>query len=321
MQEPAPGVGALVFDCFDPAAMAGALQRGSLEHTQLARGRFRGSIGRSGDGRTRLDWGRYNLPLLVSGSVAVDCLSVGYLHSARGEGSLNGRSVRPGDLAVLGEREELYLSLPPDTEWIALQLPRAWLGACLADDEDIQAGIWRPSAEGRSLLARATRSVRELIGPGAQGDAHVEPEAISAAHETLLTAFLDALGTAGRPRGRDLAATRAHRVRLVRRAQDYASARIGEAIRIPELCTAAGASLASLERAFADLHGMSPKRFLTLHRLSRARSALIHGPGHAVTVTEAATACGFFHLGRFAEQYKAFFHEPPSETLRLARAA
>ena len=317
----APGVGALVLDCFDPAAMAGALQRGSLEHTQLARGSFRGRIGRSGDGRTRLDWGRYNLPLLVSGCVAPDCLSVGYLHSARGEGSLNGRSIRAGDVAVLGEREDLYLGLPPETEWVALQLPRTWVGACFTGEDDVPTGVFRPTAEGRASLARAVREMRELVGPGTQAGVGVAPEVISAAHENLLGAFLAALGTAGRPRERDLAGTRANRVRIVRRAQDYAAARLGEAIRIPELCAAAGASLASLERAFADLHGMSPKRFLTLHRLSRARRALIHGSVDASTVTDAATACGFFHLGRFAEQYKAFFNEPPSATLRLARAA
>jgi len=45
----------------------------------------------------------------------------------------------------------------------------------------------------------------------------------------------------------------------------------------------------------------------------------VHGVDQAATVTEFATACGFFHLGRFAEQYKAFFQEFPSATLRLAR--
>jgi AraC family ethanolamine operon transcriptional activator len=110
-------------------------------------------------------------------------------------------------------------------------------------------------------------------------------------------------------------------VRIVRRAQDHAESRLGESIRMHDLCAAAGASLASLERAFLDLHGMSPKRFLTLHRLSRVRRALILGAEGTATVTEVATACGFFHLGRFAGLYKAFFHEPPSATLRLARAA
>ena len=38
------------------------------------------------------------------------------------------------------------------------------------------------------------------------------------------------------------------------------------------------------------------------------------------TVTDTATRWGFFHLGRFAEEYAALFYELPSQTLRAAAA-
>ena len=37
----------VLFDSFDPDSMTDALQRGALDHVQLARGRFRGSIQRA----------------------------------------------------------------------------------------------------------------------------------------------------------------------------------------------------------------------------------------------------------------------------------
>jgi AraC family ethanolamine operon transcriptional activator len=319
---PPPGAQALVLDCFDPEAMAGALQHGSLDHTQLASGRFRGRVERSGSTGTRLDWGRYNLPLLVSGRVAPDCLSLGYLRSARGVGSFNGQPVQAGDLAVLGENEEIYLRLPPHTEWIAMQLPRDGLVAFGLECRDrIPEGVWRPTPGARALLERTVQSVSARLGPAARAEAGSHPEELGVAHDELLGALLEALRPEGTPSSEPATpGRRMQRMRIVRRAQEYAEARLGEPVRMAELCAAAGASLASLERAFADLHGMSPKRFLTLQRLSHARRTLISGSGLA-TVTDAATASGFFHLGRFAEQYKAFFHEPPSATLRLARAA
>jgi AraC-like DNA-binding protein len=41
----------------------------------------------------------------------------------------------------------------------------------------------------------------------------------------------------------------------------------------------------------------------------------------AATVTEVATECGFFHLGRFSARYRQAFGEVPSSTLARRRRA
>jgi AraC family ethanolamine operon transcriptional activator len=57
-----------------------------------------------------------------------------------------------------------------------------------------------------------------------------------------------------------------------------------------------------------------------LRRMAAVRGELLAGrPG--TTVTDTAMRWGFFHLGRFAEEYGALFSELPSQTLRAASAS
>ena len=105
------------------------------------------------------------------------------------------------------------------------------------------------------------------------------------------------------------------RWRVVRRAEDYLADRVDCTVRMDELCDAACTSLSRLERSFREVLGLSPRRYLMLRRMAAVRGELLAGkPG--TTVTDAAMRCGFFHLGRFAEDYAALFSELPSQTLR-----
>jgi AraC-like DNA-binding protein len=60
---------------------------------------------------------------------------------------------------------------------------------------------------------------------------------------------------------------------------------------------------------------MGPKRYLLLRRMHLARQALRAGGHSAATVTETAMRYGFWHLGRFAGEYRALFGEMPSASL------
>ena len=53
-------------------------------------------------------------------------------------------------------------------------------------------------------------------------------------------------------------------------------------------------------------------------RMDRVRAMLL-APGEDARVTTIAMACGFAHLGRFAQVYRETYGESPSETLTRAR--
>jgi len=102
---------------------------------------------------------------------------------------------------------------------------------------------------------------------------------------------------------------------LVRRAMDFASS-IDGPVRISDLCMALNASPRTLELAFSKIVGMGPHSFFRISRMNRVRMMLLKADSRESRVTDIAGALGFSELGRFSVQYREFFGESPSETLR-----
>ena len=79
---------------------------------------------------------------------------------------------------------------------------------------------------------------------------------------------------------------------------------------VTQLCQHMGVSRRTLQNAFLRVLDMSPLAYVKAVRLKQARQAL----KGAQSVTEAATACGFWHFGHFAHDYQTLCGERPSDT-------
>src|SRR6185295_1313493 len=109
------------------------------------------------------------------------------------------------------------------------------------------------------------------------------------------------------------------RSRIVRRAEEFFRTHVGERVSMAQLSSNAMVSERSLREAFYDMYAISPKRYFRLWQLHQVRRALRSLDRRDATVTDLATLHGFYELGRFAGEYKAFFGEAPSQTLHRAR--
>lgn len=105
------------------------------------------------------------------------------------------------------------------------------------------------------------------------------------------------------------------RVALVRQAEELLAGRLGEPVYSGDLQEALGVPMRTLHNAFVAVHGLSIHRYLRLRRMHQARAALRAGHGSISLVKIAALTHGFWHLGRFAREYRALFGELPSETI------
>jgi AraC family ethanolamine operon transcriptional activator len=99
---------------------------------------------------------------------------------------------------------------------------------------------------------------------------------------------------------------------LVQAVRDYVENRPDDPVSIDDVCRDLGVSRRSLQYSFQDTLGINPASFIRARRLNKVREMLREGD----SVTEAATAWGFWHFGHFSHEYKKLFGELPSDTLR-----
>jgi AraC family ethanolamine operon transcriptional activator len=101
--------------------------------------------------------------------------------------------------------------------------------------------------------------------------------------------------------------------RVLRRALDYIEAYPQEALTVDSLCVESASSLSTLERAFRERFSMSPKRYMLIQRFHHVHRALLD-KDEITNIAEIANNWGFWHMGKFAADYRKLFGYLPSET-------
>lgn len=311
-----PTITNIRLDSFHPELMDETVSGGMLDHTQLAKGRFVASLLRADLGESHLDSGSYNLPLLASGEMPRDRVTLGFILRSGDTGVLNGAEVRDATPVILSEQAELNYRLAPDTRWLGFQIERSvleatgvslppkdtWLPAAGAETiEELQKGL----STALSLLGQIEQHSDDILNPGILA---------TSLQEGILSLFCGVMqsDTPGPPISVPIGKNLKN---LVHTASEYMEAQMTQPIRIAPLCLATGVAWKTLQRAFVKVYGVSPKRYLTLRRLTRARRRLLTGSPATDSVTAIAVDCGFYHAGRFSIAYRELFGERPSETL------
>lgn len=112
------------------------------------------------------------------------------------------------------------------------------------------------------------------------------------------------------------------RYSLTRRSLEYISQHaLGREkyLTLEELCEAVGASPRTLQRAFRDVLGITPYRYLLQVRLNAAHD-ILRDPKVSKTIAEIAADFGFCSGSEFAQHYAKVFGCSPSQTRQqLAR--
>ena len=206
--------------------------------------------------------------------------------------SVNGVSLRPGTMWAAEAGAEFAFVVEPGHESVfAVFTP-----------DDMKAHFQgrqreaRPCSmpRGAEMLQRDPAFVRRFFEWGKRlvTTAERRPELFNDCRETrvaaqveLLEALLSALGatTDVKPPRRD--DTRKAQSRIVKDAELYAMARMGDRLYVTDLCEASAVSERSLEYAFKEIMGMSPVAHPTRVRLHRVRHALLAATPGSTTVS------------------------------------
>ena len=236
-------------------------------------------------------------------------------------GTVNGLNVRPDLMMAAESGIEVEFVVEAGYESVTTLVPPSVLEAQLTARK--REGRFR-APRGVEVLDAKANHARGLFDWGKRLTSAAErhpalferKETLAVARAELLEHLLAALdGASATARTRRDLTREAHR-RVVKAAESYALAHVGEYPHVKDLCLAAGVSERTLEYAFRAVMRMSPLAYLARLRLHRVRKALRAATPGSTTVAAEALNWGFWHLGEFSRAYKACFGELPSETLR-----
>ncbi|MGH6783459.1 MAG: helix-turn-helix transcriptional regulator, partial [Sphingomicrobium sp.] len=105
----------------------------------------------------------------------------------------------------------------------------------------------------------------------------------------------------------------------VRRAEQFVAENYMKPIDIEDLAAATGVSSRTLYYGFKQHRGASPGKYLKGVRLLRARRSLLEAQMRGGRVGEVAAHVGYENKSQFARDYREYFGESPSATLRGIR--
>jgi len=103
------------------------------------------------------------------------------------------------------------------------------------------------------------------------------------------------------------------RSRALRRAMDYIHSHLQGRYTIEDLCRESACSLSTLERAFGEHFGVSPKQYINGLRLCGVHRVLLNMEEFH-SIGDIAADWGFWHMSKFAADYNRMFGELPSQT-------
>ena len=103
---------------------------------------------------------------------------------------------------------------------------------------------------------------------------------------------------------------------LFKELRSYIHTHLEELLNIAQLSSKFNISERSLRNYFHEEFDTSPKKYLTSLRLSKVRDELKVLNKKKGVVEKTARTFGFQHMGQFSKNYKEYFGELPSETLK-----
>jgi AraC family ethanolamine operon transcriptional activator len=302
----------------DASQHAASLYDWNQRYEQLSAGRFSGNFERLQLGGIHVFKEASNRTLVQSGHVCTGMVAVGAVQRAGAGGRYCGTELRRGSVFGGASDAEFHFLAGADMELAAVSVP-------LIDLESLQETLCDGEAPAQfqhhdvlPLSDGATHTFQTLLNHAlevaAQGHMADKAQARRMLGISLTEAVLQCTQPA-QARRSGLAAV--NKRRIVAKARAYMQQQPESVLAMPDVCKAIGASRRALQYAFEEVLQVSPITYLRLMRLNRVRVDL-QQPG-ASSVGDVAARWGFWHLSRFAAEYKALFCELPSVTLQRAR--
>jgi len=103
---------------------------------------------------------------------------------------------------------------------------------------------------------------------------------------------------------------------ILKLAIDYVKKTPYDEVSLNQFCSDNDINARSLQRAFIDQYGISPKSYTKAYHLNTVYKKLLQSNANTTRIADIASKHGFWHMSQFSADYRRHFGELPSETLR-----
>jgi len=222
---------------------------------------------------------------------------------------INNQATRSEQFLCRPGGHEFELLTPENFSIFGLVLHRSWLKQWLEQNEELADNAF-DCLYLEGVAPQLIFSFRQYLSLLLQADGH---RWSSLTQQLILKdAVFELLSLAQNAPATTMAS--AQRQRLMQRVKSYLhEVDLSAPLTIDEICAAVHVSRRTLQYAFSECLGMSPKHYIKVIRLNQIRRALLQSEQQQ-TIAEIALEHGFFHLGQFGQDYKNLFGENPQQT-------
>ncbi|MDM0022964.1 helix-turn-helix domain-containing protein [Variovorax saccharolyticus] len=303
-------------DTRDADEHAAGLSAWDQKYEQISAGRFSGHVEDLRVGPVQVFVETASRSVFQCGMPRTGTLTVGLMHPVAEAGWFCGHALERDRMIAVSSGSEFDLIAGAGMDVIGISIDTAHLSALatqLRGGEQAAQPLRDPCVLATSAAVQA--GMKQLVD-SALALARLQPALLqqAAAQRMLALSLSEAMldGVAGDRHEASVRPSAAARRRILYAARDYMHAHADEAITVPDLCQATCASRRALQYAFEEILHLSPVTYLRVMRLNRVRGELL---AHSdLTVGDVAARWGFWHLSRFAADYRQHFGELPSAT-------
>jgi AraC family ethanolamine operon transcriptional activator len=304
----------------DPNAHANNLRGWSQLYDQLSVGSFSGEISGAYFRSIHLFRESTNLGLRQSCLVRSNGWWFGIPAAECGSFRIDARRIDKGALAIRRGHQQFELITPPSFKIFGLVIDHetliSHLRLVLPEDETvsrIELEALESSPCSCSSLRHLFREILEEINR--RPEVLSSPSACQAIEGSVLEALTD-LYTSAQHVGETPRSEIQHS-QIVKNVRTFLLENADRAIGVPELSNVFQVSRRTLQYAFDRVLGIGPNAYLKILRLNGVRRTLCRKDVR-ISVQQAASNWGFWHLSQFAKDYRTLFDELPSTTVKRA---
>lgn len=292
------------------------MQDWQMETLQMSPGKINYSLAMQRFGAIQIIREKTDKTLLKRGSSPPGTLVFSIAVQADGTGWLLGHEMAPRvSLLVDGQRLPEILT-PRGFDLVYLTVNRQWLIEQVAARGCGRLASYLQQHHSIALWHDRSTRLDPLFTPLLERDGQRDPD-----HSKTQSAILDNILLVLTSAQKLEPVTDSSRKQLIDRARMMLMRNESEPATVTNVAAHLGISRRHLQTCFNLSVGFGATEFVKAERLNLVRQELFaaRDAGRAISIGDAAAHWGFWHLSRFAANYRAMFGELPSETFRQAQ--